>query len=109
MTKVRKRLLSIRNSLQPTRDPNLELQEHAYISKSITVKEFREHFNQLTEEDADTKETELTEQFKQLAHFSPDPPSTHPENYVAAGLQYNRRKNRYFNILPCKDEKTENY
>jgi hypothetical protein len=82
----------------------VDSQEHklAYVTKSVTKEEFSGHLDHLNEVDEDTNLSQMSEQFKQLAIFSPPPPSSHTNNYSAAATQYNRCKNRYINILPCK-------
>jgi hypothetical protein len=79
-------------------------QDHklGYVTKSVTKEEFAGYFNRLNEIGEDSNCSQMTEQFKQLAIFSPPPPSSHTNNYSAAASQYNRSKNRYINILPCK-------
>jgi len=83
-------------------DINLDDQPAEAQSKSINKFEFAKHFENLLLVDRETNATDLSDQFEQLALLSPPPPSTHPENYSAAGQQFNRRKNRYINILPCE-------
>jgi len=102
MRKVVQEITALRGN-QPRREQQLELQESKpMITKSITKSEFAKHCENLLLLNSETNTTELTDQFKQLALFSPPPPSTHPDNYSEAVKQYNRRKNRYINILPCE-------
>lgn len=82
----------------------VDSQDHksGYVTKSVTKEEFSGYFDLLNEVDDDTNSSQISEQFKQLAIFSPPPPSSHTTNYSAAAQQFNRSKNRYINILPCK-------
>ncbi|XP_059480818.1 receptor-type tyrosine-protein phosphatase eta-like isoform X2 [Neocloeon triangulifer] len=99
--KIMFRMGAIRRGIQQQRETIIEMQERRpLISKSVPKSEFAKYLEKLLDEAEHEEGNELSEQFKQLAMLSPPPPSTHPENYSAAMLQYNKRKNRYINILP---------
>ncbi|XP_059482011.1 receptor-type tyrosine-protein phosphatase beta-like isoform X2 [Neocloeon triangulifer] len=92
---------AMRRGIQQQGEPVNETQERRpLIRKSVPKNEFAKYLEQLLEEAELEESNGLSEQFKQLALLSPPPPSTHPGNYSAAMLQYNKRKNRYINILP---------
>ncbi|XP_065347405.1 receptor-type tyrosine-protein phosphatase eta-like isoform X2 [Cloeon dipterum] len=97
---IQKAMIYLR-PLRQSRDPILEMQEkRPLVSKAIPKDEFSKYLEELLNIDENEETNELAEQFKQLALLSPPPPSTHPENYSAAMIQYNKHKNRYINILP---------
>ncbi|CAB3362833.1 Hypothetical predicted protein [Cloeon dipterum] len=97
---IQKAMIYLRPLRQP-RDQILEMQEkRPLVSKAIPKDEFSKYLEELLNIDENEETNELAEQFKQLALLSPPPPSTHPENYSAAMIQYNKHKNRYINILP---------
>lgn len=90
------------DELIPLRETTLTIPKHALVTKSVTKENFSEHYDSVVLFNVASNSTVLADQFKQLAMFSPPPPSADPDSYVTASKDINRAKNRYINILPCE-------
>lgn len=90
------------DELVPLKETTLTLPKHALVTKSVAKADFSDHYDNVVMFNASKNSSELAEQFKQLAIFSPPPPSADPASYLTASKDSNRAKNRYINILPCE-------
>lgn len=78
-------------------------EKYPRVPTAILAERFHVHCDALERTITVVGDTRLNEEFQLLGTMSPSPPAAQPLAYSVAMITENRSKNRYVNILPCKN------